>query len=99
MLYCVIPAYRAAATVNDVVSRALEYADAVVVVDDGCPQQSGAAVQAAYAGNASVSVLIRERNGGVGAAMKTGIAFCIERGADVIVKLDAVPEATVDPGE
>ncbi|HZY99203.1 MAG TPA: glycosyltransferase family 2 protein [Candidatus Baltobacteraceae bacterium] len=89
MLYCVIPAYRAAATVAAVVAQALQYADAVVVVDDGCPQQSGAAALAAYAGNPAVHVLQRERNGGVGAAMKTGIAYCIENGADLIVKLDA----------
>jgi glycosyltransferase involved in cell wall biosynthesis len=89
VLYCVIPAYRAAETVAAVVGQALQYADAVVVVDDGCPQHSGEAVRAAYGGNPAVVVLQRERNGGVGAAMKTGIAFCIENGAEVIVKLDA----------
>lgn len=89
MLYCVIPAYRAAGTVAAVVARALEYADIVVVVDDGCPQHSGIAVLEAYGTNPAVRVLTRERNGGVGAAMKTGIAYCIENGADLIVKLDA----------
>lgn len=89
MLYCVIPAYRAAGTVAAVVAQALEYADVVVVVDDGCPQHSGAAVLEAYGTNPVVRVLTRERNGGVGAAMKTGIAYCIENGADLIVKLDA----------
>src|SRR6185437_4238706 len=69
MLYCVIPAYRAAQTVGAVVAQALQYADAVVVVDDGCPQHSGEVVRAAYAGDPAVHVLIRERNGGVGAAM------------------------------
>lgn len=89
MLYCVIPAYRAAGTVAAVVARALEYADIVVVVDDGCPQHSGIAVLEAYGTNPAVRVLTRERNGGVGAAMKTGIAYCIENGANLIVKLDA----------
>ena len=88
-VFCIVPAYRAAATVVGVIAQALNYADEVVVVDDGCPQQSGAIAQDAYRGNAAVHVLHRERNGGVGAAMKTGIGYCIERGADVIVKLDA----------
>jgi dolichol-phosphate mannosyltransferase len=88
-LFCIIPAYRAAGTVVDVVRQALEFADEVVVVDDGCPERSGAAVNDAYRGNAAVHVLQRESNGGVGAAMKTGIEFCLDRDADVIVKLDA----------
>lgn len=94
-LFCVIPTYRAAATIADVVARALSFASNVVVVDDGCPQGSGAIAQAAFSGVANVHVLQRERNGGVGAAMKTGIAFCMERGADVIVKVDA--DGQMDP--
>ncbi|MGA8532649.1 MAG: glycosyltransferase, partial [Candidatus Tumulicola sp.] len=94
-LFCVIPAFRAAATIADVVAQALHYAHNVVVVDDGCPQKTGAVARAAFAGADNVFVLERERNGGVGAAMKTGIAFCIDKGADVIVKLDA--DGQMDP--
>lgn len=94
-LYCVIPAFRAAATIVGVVERALHHASHVVVVDDACPQHSGAVARAAFADASNVFVLDRERNGGVGAAMKTGIAFCIERGADAIVKLDA--DGQMDP--
>lgn len=88
-IYCVIPAYRARETVVDVVSQALACADVVVVVDDACPEQSGAAVTQAFPGSERVRVIQRERNGGVGAAMKTGIAYAIERGADIAVKIDA----------
>jgi dolichol-phosphate mannosyltransferase len=88
-LFCIVPAYRAADTVVDVVASALVHADEVIVVDDGCPQHSGDRVRAAYAGNASVLVIDRERNGGVGAAVKTGIGAALERGADFIVKIDA----------
>lgn len=94
-LYCVIPAFRAAATIVDVVGQALRYAGNVVVVDDGCPQRSGAVAAAAFADAKNVFIVQRERNGGVGAAMKTGIEFCIARGADVIVKLDA--DGQMDP--
>lgn len=94
-LFCVIPAYRAAGTIVSVVEQALEHADCVVVVDDACPQHSGSVVELAYAGNTSVRVLVRERNGGVGAAMKTGIEHCLNEGADAIVKLDA--DGQMDP--
>ncbi len=94
-LFCVIPAFRAAATIADVVAQALRYAHSVVVVDDGCPQRTGAVARAAFADADNVFVLERQRNGGVGAAMKTGIEFCLERGADVIVKLDA--DGQMDP--
>jgi dolichol-phosphate mannosyltransferase len=88
-LFCVIPTFRAANTITSVVRQAMQHADEIVVVDDACPQGSASVAEAAFAGCANVHVLRRERNGGVGAAMKTGIAFCIDRGADVIVKLDA----------
>ena len=94
-LFCVIPAYRAAASIVDVVVRALAFASDVVVVDDGCPEGSGAVARDAFSSAGNVHILQRERNGGVGAAMKTGIAFCIERGADTIVKLDA--DGQMDP--
>lgn len=86
---CVVPAYRARETICDVVRGALRYADAVVVVDDGCPEGSGDAVNAAFRGHPSVCVIEREKNGGVGAATKTGLEKALELGADVIVKIDA----------
>lgn len=94
-VYCVIPAYRAASTIVDVVRGALEHADGVIVVDDACPQRSGEAAEKAYPDDRRVSVIRRDRNGGVGAATKTGIERALEQGADVIVKLDA--DGQMDP--
>jgi dolichol-phosphate mannosyltransferase len=88
-IFCVIPAYRARTTILTVVSQALAFADGVIVVDDGCPERSGTVVRNAYSADTRVHVLMREANGGVGAAVKTGIAFCIEQEADVVVKIDA----------
>jgi dolichol-phosphate mannosyltransferase len=92
---CIIPAYRARATVCDVVRAALRYANIVIVVDDSCPDGSGGAVAQAYRGHPSVIVVKRERNGGVGAAMKTGIERAMELRPDVIVKIDA--DGQMDP--
>jgi dolichol-phosphate mannosyltransferase len=92
---CVIPAYRARRTICDVVRSALRYSDDVVVVDDGCPEKSGDAVRQTFHGHPSVHVLSRARNGGVGAAMKTGLERALVLRADVIVKLDA--DGQMDP--
>lgn len=94
-IFCIIPAYRAANTVCDVVRGALAYADEVLVVDDSCPENSYLAVGVEFNKNALVHVVKRPRNGGVGAAVKTGIAFAIEHGADIVVKLDA--DGQMDP--
>lgn len=92
---CVVPAYRARTTICDVVKSALRYADAVIVVDDGCPDGSGDAVSQTFRGHPSVIVIKRARNGGVGAAVKAGIAKALELGADVVVKVDA--DEQMDP--
>jgi dolichol-phosphate mannosyltransferase len=88
-VFCIIPAYRARNTVLDVIRQALTHVEVVVVVDDACPQQSGALVREAYRGSDRVFVIDRERNGGVGAAVKTGISFAVEQDADIVVKVDA----------
>lgn len=94
-VWCVIPAYRARRTICDVVKNALRYSDGVIVVDDACPEKSGDIARQAFQGHPSVQVLSRERNGGVGAAMKTGLGKALELGADVIVKIDA--DGQMDP--
>ncbi|HUZ50377.1 MAG TPA: glycosyltransferase family 2 protein [Candidatus Dormibacteraeota bacterium] len=92
---CVIPAYRAAASIKNVVQTALTYAQAVVVVDDACPQGSGAIITSAYRNDPRVIVIAHSANGGVGAAMKTGIAAALECHAEIIVKIDA--DGQMDP--
>jgi dolichol-phosphate mannosyltransferase len=94
-VFCVIPSYRAAETIVSVVTQALEHADEVVVVDDGCPERSGARAAEAFRHVETVHVLYHACNGGVGAAVKTGIGFALAHGADIVVKLDA--DGQMDP--
>jgi dolichol-phosphate mannosyltransferase len=94
-LYCIIPAFRAAGTVAAVVRGALEHADMVIVVDDACPDHSGRVVQEQFGCDDRVLVITHDKNGGVGAAMKSGIAVALEENADVLVKLDA--DGQMDP--
>lgn len=89
MIACVIPAYRAGATVCEVVEDVRRFCDVVVVVDDACPDRSGDLVTDRFRDDPAVRVIRHARNGGVGRAMKSGFAECLRLGATVIVKIDA----------
>jgi len=89
MTVCVIPSLKAASTIARVVSDALVVCDAVVVVDDGCPEETGAIVRETFGRDLRVHVLTHSHNLGVGGAMKTGMRHALNMGADFIVKLDA----------
>jgi dolichol-phosphate mannosyltransferase len=95
MTCCIIPAYKAASSVCDVVKAVLGFVDVVIVVDDACPQGSGAAVMAEFAENPRVIVIRRTTNGGVGAAVKTGLAKSLEFNPSVVIKIDA--DGQMDP--
>ena len=82
----VIPAYQAAATIAEVVSRTSRAVPGatVYVVDDGSTDGTSGAGRVQGA-----TVLVHPRNRGKGAALATGIAAALEGGADVIITLDA----------
>ena len=85
----IIPCFKAGDVVVSVVRKLLNFVDHVLLVDDGCPQNSGTKVLREFSNNKSVSVILREQNGGVGAAMKTGFEWALERNFDLFVKIDA----------
>jgi glycosyltransferase involved in cell wall biosynthesis len=84
----VIPAYQAAATIAEVVSRTSRAVPGatVYVVDDGSTDGTSEAGRGQGEG---ATVLVHPRNRGKGAALATGIAAALEGGADVIITLDA----------
>ena len=83
---CVIPSFRARASIREVAISAMNYCDVVIVVDDGCPEQTGKEVLGIHD---SITVIFRDENGGVGAATKTGVEEALRIGASIVVKLDA----------
>jgi len=85
-LAVVIPAFRAAATLPAVVERVRRQAPSalVLVVDDGSPDGTGAAAEAAGA-----SLLRHDGNLGKGRALATGLAAAVRCGAGAVVTLDA----------
>jgi glycosyltransferase involved in cell wall biosynthesis len=82
-----IPAFRAEATIGQVIATLPALVDRVVVVDDASPDGTGTALAAVS--DARLEVIKHERNRGVGGAMKTAFRRCLELGVDVVVKMDS----------
>jgi len=80
----VIPAYEAAATVGDVVARALRTFDRVLVVDDGSTDGTGD-----VAARAGAEVVRHSVNRGKGAALATAFERIRRSDADAVVTIDA----------
>lgn len=89
----VIPAYRAAGTIGQVVRTLPPFIDSVIVVDDACPEGTADASRAI--GDPRLVVLRHGQNTGVGGAMVTGFREALKRGADLAVKMDA--DGQMDP--
>jgi len=70
----------------------LDRVDAVYVVDDACPEQTGAFVRSRYP---TVIVLQHAANQGVGGAVLTGYAQALADGHRVVVKMDG--DGQMDP--
>lgn len=81
--WAVVPALDEAATVGDLVARVRRVCP-VVVVDDASGDDSAAAARAAGA-----LVVRHPRRGGKGAALRTGFAEALRRGAERVATLDA----------
>ena len=84
----VIPAYRARSTVLDVIQRVGATVSLIYVIDDGCSEETGSAVERDCS-DTRVQVLKNKVNLGVGGAMKRGYEAALKDGADIIVKIDA----------
>lgn len=80
----VIPAYNEERMIAEVVRAVRSEADEVIVVDDYSRDETGAAAELAGA-----QVLRHALNLGQGAALRTGTAYALRCGADIIVHVDA----------
>ena len=83
----VIPAYKVTRHILDVIARVGPEVERIYVVDDCCPEQSGAFVEE-HCRDPRVTVLRNSKNLGVGGAVKTGYKRAFEDGADAVVKVD-----------
>ena len=92
----VIPCYKVKHHIKSVVDGIGPEVSEIIVVDDGCPDGSGHFVQTEIK-DPRVTVLFRNNNGGVGAAVCTGYDYGISRGYDILVKLDG--DGQMDPSQ
>lgn len=91
----VIPCYRVRSRILDVIRDIGPEVARILVVDDACPESSGALVEA-QCPDRRVRVLRHDHNQGVGAAMITGYRAALADGATIVVKLDG--DGQMDPG-
>ncbi|MDE2606453.1 MAG: glycosyltransferase family 2 protein [Burkholderiales bacterium] len=90
----VIPSYKVTRHVLSVIAAIGPEVWRIYVIDDKCPEGSGALV-AEHCKDPRVSVVYHETNQGVGGAVMTGYRSAIEEGAEVIVKIDG--DGQMDP--
>lgn len=90
----VIPCYRVRTHILGLLARIGPEVAQIFVVDDACPEGSGAHVLAGCL-DRRVVVLVHEQNQGVGGAVITGYQHALAAGADVILKLDG--DGQMDP--
>lgn len=85
-IFVVLPAYREAGVIGGIISEIRKrYPNFSVVVVDDCSHDTTAQEASA----AGAHVLKHCINLGQGAAVKTGVSFAIQKGADIIVHMDS----------
>ena len=90
----VIPCYKVRDHVLGVIAAVPPDVERIYVVDDACPEGTGAHVEA-NCRDPRVRVVRNEANRGVGGATMRGYEAAIEDGADILVKLDG--DGQMDP--
>jgi dolichol-phosphate mannosyltransferase len=93
-IVAVIPCYRERPRVLGVLELFDHTVVHIIVVDDACPDKTGAFVRE-NCRDPRVEVIVHGRNQGVGGATLTGYARALELGADIIVKVDG--DGQMDP--
>lgn len=90
----VIPCFRVRRHILDVIARIGAEVDAIYVVDDRCPEESGRFVSAECT-DPRVHVVFHTENQGVGGAVMTGYQAAIADGHGILVKVDG--DGQMDP--
>jgi dolichol-phosphate mannosyltransferase len=91
----VIPTYKAASHIEEVIGGLPQLVDHIIVVDDHCPEKSGEIAKRLAAKDSRIVVIFHEKNLGVGGAVATGYRKSLELDCDVVVKMDS--DGQMDP--
>ena len=90
----VIPSYRVKKHILNVIAKIGDEVNTIYVVDDKCPEETGAFVLANCT-DSRVVVLFNESNLGVGGAVMSGYRAALKDGAHIVVKIDG--DEQMDP--
>lgn len=82
----VIPSYKVAKYIMDVINDVPEFVNYIIVIDDKCPQNSGDIAKTST--DSRVIVCYHEENQGVGGAVITGYKKALELNSDIVIKID-----------
>lgn len=82
----VIPSYKVAKYIINVISDLPEFVNYIIVIDDKCPQNSGDVAKTST--DSRVIVCYHEENQGVGGFVVTGYKKALELDSDIVVKID-----------
>ena len=93
----VIPAHEEETLLPTTLDGIPESVDRIYVVDDASTDGTVARARAAAEADPRISVIVRERNGGPGAAVVTGYRQALEDGADIFVVMNA--DNQMDPDD
>jgi len=84
----VIPCYRVEKEITGVLESIPDYVKDIIVVDDASPDATAQKIMDVMRIDSRIILLRHEKNTGVGGAMVTGFKKALERGAEIIVKVD-----------
>lgn len=84
----VIPCYKVAAHIEQVLQTLPACVDEIILVDDCSPDDTGKVLERLSQQDSRITVIRTPKNLGVGGAMKTGFREALRRGCDIVVKLD-----------
>ncbi len=85
----VVPTYNEAENIALISEAIRKHGYGVLVVDDGSPDGTGSIADELAGADEGITVLHRKTKEGLGPAYAAGFAVGLERGADVIIEMDA----------
>lgn len=94
-LAVVIPCFRVARQIGEVLRGIGPDVWRIYCIDDACPEGSRAVIEQQAAADPRVRLVVHEKNRGVGAAVVSGYRQALDDGAEIIVKIDG--DGQMDP--
>ncbi len=87
-VFAVIPCFNSVDKAYLVANECLKYVDKVICIDDACPYSTGKIIEKNI-DHEKLKVIYHKKNKGVGGATKTGFKYALDKGADIVVKIDS----------